>query len=93
MTDAQRAKALATEKTTLTKQDKGAMDARRSELQRGAVQDNVTETDYDNKLVTEVPKHLYGATNYAKYHKGVENRLRNSMNEIDAGHRVNMDQL
>lgn len=93
MTPAKRAQALAAQKAALGKQVAGQMAARRAELQRGAVQDNVSEHDYNEHLITSVPRHLYKGKNYTRFHRGLENRLRGSMGEIDEGHRVDLNHL
>lgn len=93
MTPKQRDRAIAKQRAALTKEVAGSMEDRRNELQRDAVQTNVSEDDYNETLIKEVPRQLYKKKNYNKFHRGVENRLRTAMEEIDVGHRVNLDQL
>lgn len=86
----QRVRTEARERTRIQSE---ASTAVHGELVRKAVQDNVSESDYDSRLVTEVPKQLYSPRKYRRYHTGVENRVRDAMAAVEDGTRVDTSKL
>ncbi len=70
------------------------LDRETAQFKRETVEQNVTEQYFLDRLVDVAPRILYTTPwKYTKYHNGVENRIREAINSVDANKRVNPREL
>jgi hypothetical protein len=76
------------------KELQAVLDRETAHFKRQVVEQNVTEQRFLDKVVDVGPRILYTTPwKYTKYHTGVENRIREAINSVDANKRVNPREL
>jgi hypothetical protein len=72
------------------KELQAVLDRETARFKREVVERNVTEQRFLDRVVDVGPRILYTTPwKYTKYHAGVENRIREAINSVDANKRVN----